>query len=116
MDGLSISISRVHLVVLLTATVAATIGLPAKADDADVLQIKQAFDPGAYETKVGAAVVFLNADDVNHNLQRVAPDGVKTDFGVEKPGESTKIVFESAGVYSIICAIHPRMKMKVTVR
>ena len=93
----------------------ALLGAPARADDNQVLQIKQTFDPGAMDIAAGASVTFVNADDVNHNLQSVAPDGAKVDHGVEKPGETTVIAFQTAGVYSIICGIHPRMKMKVTV-
>jgi plastocyanin len=90
---------------------------PALADDGggDILQIKQAFDPETAQEAVGAVVNFVNDDDVNHNLVVIAPDGVQTDYGVEKPGDTTRISFPTAGVYSVICHIHPRMKMKVTV-
>lgn len=89
---------------------------PAMADnDSDILQIKQAFDPDTAQAAVGAVLNFVNDDDVNHNLVVLAPDGVQTDYGVEKPGDTTKISFRIAGVYSVVCHIHPRMKMKVTV-
>lgn len=92
------------------------IAAPALAEDSEVLQIKQAFEPGALEVAAGTTVTFSSADDVNHNLKTVAPDGTTVDRGVEKPGESTQILFATAGVYSVICGIHPRMKMRVTVR
>jgi plastocyanin len=87
---------------------------PAHAADNDVLQIKQSFEPNTLDVAVGASVNFVNDDDVTHNLQTIAPDGAKTDHGLEKPGETTAISFPTAGVYSVICKIHPRMKMKVT--
>ena len=100
------------IVALILATAA-----PALADDDDdILQVKQAFDPAVAEIAAGASMKFTNADDVNHNLVAVAPDGTRVDYGVEKPGDSTLISFPTAGVYSVICRIHPRMKMRVTAK
>jgi plastocyanin len=98
--------------VALTAVAAGADTVPADP----VLQIHQEFDPKAISVTAGATVQFSNADDVNHNLQTIAPDGARKDYGVEKPGESTPISFPAAGVYQIVCSIHPRMKMKVTVQ
>ena len=86
------------------------------ADELEVLQVKQSFDPRSIEVASGTPVTFTNADDVKHNLKMVAPDGTQTDFGVEKPGEHTIMTFPAAGDYSVICGIHPRMKLKVTVK
>lgn len=101
--------------VLLTATLLIA-AAPVSADDEQVLQIKQAFEPATLTVASGASVTFVNADDVNHNLQQMAPDGVKTDLGVSKPGENATMKFAVAGVYTVICQIHPRMKMKITAR
>lgn len=87
--------------------------VPARAEDNDVMQIKQSFVPSSMEVKVGAVVNFLNADDVNHNLYSVSPAGARVDYGVQKPGETAKLAFDSAGVYTVMCNIHPKMKMKV---
>jgi len=89
---------------------------PALADDDQIMQIRQMFEPAAAETTAGTVVSYLNADDVNHNLVVVAPGGAETDLGIDKPGETTQISFPTAGVYSVVCHIHPRMKMKMTVR
>jgi plastocyanin len=97
-------------VMLIAAEPADTVG------GGDVTQIKQTFEPGRFETTAGAAVTFVNADDVNHNLQRVAPSGENKDYGVQKPGETTTISFPEAGLYTVMCSIHPRMKMKVLVK
>ncbi len=86
-----------------------------RADDEEVLQIKQAFDPKSISVAAGAAVRFVNGDDVKHNLQSVAPDGTRTDYGVAPPGQVTPITFAAAGEYTVVCGIHPRMKLKVSV-
>lgn len=87
----------------------------ALAEDTDILQIKQSFEPGSTSVAAGQTLNFVNSDDVNHNLQLVAPGGARTDFGVEKPGETTKITFGTPGDFVVVCGIHPRMKMKVQV-
>jgi len=89
---------------------------PAHADDEQVLQIKQAFEPAALTVAAGASVVFVNADDVNHNLQQTTPEGTRTDLGVSKPGETMTMKFATAGLYLVNCQIHPRMKMKITAK
>jgi len=88
---------------------------PALAEDGEIMQIRQTFDPPSAEYATGAVVNFVNADDVSHNLVVTDPKGAEVDFGVEKPGETTSIPFAVPGVYSVTCHIHPRMKMKVTV-
>lgn len=88
----------------------------ADTDSDGVTQVKQSFVPDRLEVAAGTTVVFANADDVNHNLQAVAPDGDSQDYGLEKPGETTSITFAKPGVYTVKCAIHPRMKAHVTVK
>jgi plastocyanin len=92
------------------------LGLRAWADDEQVLQIKQSFEPKVLALSAGAKVTFLNADDVDHNLHLVAPDAPETDYGVQKPGQSRVIAFGGPGQYRVVCSIHPKMKLKVTVR
>ena len=100
---------------LMVGTIILLASAPARADDEQVLQIKQAFEPTSLTVSAGAKVAYVNADDVNHNLHQNAPDGTSTDMGVTKPGESVNLSFASVGLYTITCSIHPRMKMKVTV-
>ena len=103
---------RIALVSLLLAAFSAP-DSSEQASEPQVLQIKQTFDPNTIKVAPGAAVEFMNMDDVNHNLKVVAPDGSVTDLGLDKPGETTKIGFPASGSYTVICGIHPRMKMKV---
>ena len=100
---------------VLTAALIA-LAAPVMADDEQVLQIKQAFEPATLTVATGASVVFVNADDVHHNLQQTTPEGAKTDLGISKPGETTTMTFATAGVYLVNCQIHPRMKMKITAK
>jgi plastocyanin len=85
------------------------------ADEPTVFEIKQAFDPVQMQLDAGAQLSFVNADDVNHDMAVIAPGGDVVDHGVMKPGDSVMVPFAVAGVYTVICHVHPRMKMKVTV-
>jgi plastocyanin len=98
----------------LAAAILAT-AAPALADDNDIMQIRQSFDPSSADIAVGTTLNFVNADDVNHNLILVNPDGSQVDNGLERPGETTAIAFKTVGGYSVICHIHPRMKIKINV-
>lgn len=65
--------------------------------------------------KPGEKIEFCNSDDVTHNVfskSAVNPFNLKT----QKPGESTVIEFTQEGVTDVRCAIHPAMKLKITVK
>ena len=94
------------------------VGLPlcAYAAETIVTQSHTSFDSEALTVSAGDTVVFKNADDVTHNIQVMNGEGDIEDKGLQKPGEDIRQVFAKPGDYKIRCAIHPRMKMKVTVR
>jgi plastocyanin len=62
----------------------------------------------------GEPIVFLNNDTVPHNVMSTTP-GNSFDLGAQGPGTATPVSFDVAGVVAVICAIHPRMHMTVTV-
>ena len=64
--------------------------------------------------KKGMALTFLNDDTVPHNVVSISK-GNEFDLGSQLPGTSTDVTFTTAGEVNVICAIHPRMKMVVTV-
>lgn len=86
------------------------------AEEVEVLQIKQKFEPGQIEVKAGEQVNFVNADDVKHNLRTVMSDGSKIDHGISKPGETVSFAFDTPGSYQVTCGIHPKMKLEVTAK
>jgi plastocyanin len=65
--------------------------------------------------KKGESLTFLNDDTVPHNVISVSLRN-QFDLGSQRPGTSTDVAFTEAGNVEIICAIHPRMKMTITVR
>jgi len=84
-------------------------------DEVKVNQANKAFDPGNVTIKTGDTVDFVNGDTVAHN---VYTRGTPQDFslGTMKPGDDKKVTFSAPGTYDVKCAIHPGMKMTVTVQ
>lgn len=79
-----------------------------------VIQKGRAFSTTELGIKKGESLVFKNEDDVTHNVFSVSP-GIKFDIKTQKPGDESKIDFATAGAGEVRCAIHPSMKMKLTV-
>lgn len=90
--------------------------LSASAADTVVTQSHTTFDSDEITLKAGDTVTFSNKDDVTHNIQISNADDEVDDKGLQKPGQDIKASFPKAGQYKVHCAIHPKMKMKVTVQ
>ena len=72
------------------------------------------FDQKTVSIKKGDTIKFVNKDSITHNIHsRSAPD--KFDLGAQKPGTEFKHVFAKNGTFKVRCAIHPKMKVTVTV-
>jgi plastocyanin len=74
----------------------------------------RAFSVEGVTIKKGDPLTFLNDDSVPHNIMS-ASKGNEFNLGSQSPGSSTDVVFKEAGDVTVICAIHPRMKMAVKV-
>ncbi len=74
----------------------------------------RAFSIESATVKKGEALTFLNDDTVPHNIMS-ASKGNEFNLGSQAPGSSTDVTFKEAGDVTVICAIHPRMKMTVKV-
>lgn len=89
-------------------------------------QAQKAFDDPSIEEKYkvteikakrGDTIEFLNRDEVAHNVSGSNSEKVVFDVKLQEPGKANdrKIEFKNSGDYTIQCAIHPKMKLKVTV-
>jgi len=87
----------------------------AMAADVDVDQVGQRFSTGSVSIKKGDKVLFKNSDDVTHNINIFDADDNPDDKGLQKPGEIVAVLFDKAGTFSARCAIHPKMKMTISV-
>ena len=74
----------------------------------------RAFSEESITVKKGESITFLNDDTIPHNIMS-ASKGNEFNLGSQAPGSATDVSFKDLGVVSVICAIHPRMKMSVKV-
>lgn len=91
-----------------------SIGLVAAAADQTIHQKGRVFSQDAITVKKGETIVFLNDDTVPHNVMS-ASTGNEFNLGSVAPGTSVPVTFDKPGTVAVICAIHPRMKLAVTV-
>ena len=79
-----------------------------------VSQKGKAFATKALSVKAGDKVVFRNDDPFVHNVFSLA-DADTFDLGSFGKDQARDHVFSKAGSFEVECAVHPEMKMVVTV-
>jgi plastocyanin len=65
--------------------------------------------------KRGEKLRFQNDDTVTHNVfsnSKINPFNIK----VQRPGQFSTVEFKDEGVTEVRCAIHPKMKLIITVK
>jgi plastocyanin len=87
----------------------------ALAAERTISQKGKVFSESALEIKKGDTLVFLNDDNVVHNVLSTTPGNV-FNLGSIAPGHSTPVTFDKAGELQVLCAIHPSMKMSLKVK
>jgi plastocyanin len=86
----------------------------ARSEDRKIVQKDRKFSEDSATIKVGDSLTFRNEDQVSHNLFSPTP-GQSFDLKIQRPGQSVTHIFTATGLVDIRCAIHPQMKMQVTV-
>ncbi len=80
-----------------------------------VSQRGRAFLPGSITLRQGDTLQIVNDDgDLMHHAYIDNPD-FSFDSGDQEPGSRTDVVFAKAGTFTVLCGIHPKMKMVVHV-
>jgi plastocyanin len=85
------------------------------AKETTVNQKNREFSSTEITIKRGEKVVFQNDDEVTHNVFSTSKANAFT-IKVQKPGEASTVDFTEEGVTEVRCAIHPKMKLTVTVK
>jgi plastocyanin len=81
-----------------------------------VSQAGRQFQPNEITIKRGEVVQLLNDDaDLLHHAY-IDSEKMSFDSGDQKPGSRVDIMFKTAGDFVVLCAIHPKMKLRVHVR
>jgi plastocyanin len=74
------------------------------------------FSESKVAVKVGDRLTFTNDDDVIHNIGvRGGADDETEDLGLQKPRIAVSHRFNEPGAFVVVCSIHPRMRLKVSV-
>lgn len=92
----------------------AALAMPAAAETITVNQKDKQFDKPVLRIKAGDSVSFVNSDPFFHNVFSLS-DAKTFDLGSYPQGQSRVIHFDKPGEVDVECAIHPTMKMKITV-
>ncbi|MFM9864234.1 MAG: plastocyanin [Micropepsaceae bacterium] len=101
------------------AAAAASLALTAIAlagTSRDVQQRGRMFDPGEVSVVKGDTLRIVNNDaDLLHHAY-VESSSFNFDSGEQQPGTSVDIKFTQPGQFEVLCGIHPKMRLAVTVK
>jgi len=103
--------TSLRLALALSFIVGTTVALAAEHT---ISQKGKVFSETMMSLKRGDTLVFLNDDNVVHNVMSITP-GNEFNLGTFRPGNSKPFTFDKTGEMQIICAIHPAMQMMVKV-
>lgn len=80
-----------------------------------VSQKGRSFQPGGLEIKRGDTITIVNDDsDLLHHAY-IETESFSFDSGDQEPGSRTEVKFTKTGTFTILCGIHPKMKLVVRV-
>ena len=79
-----------------------------------ISQFNRQFSPGQVQIARGTSVHIVNDDNVTHHIYIDSP-GMQFDSGEQPVGKTVDVTFDKAGTFTVLCAIHPTMRLKVTV-
>lgn len=108
------SIRTVAAAVMAGAAVGALAAAAALAGESRVIQTGKAFEPKALTVKAGDNVVFANEDFYDHNVYSESGGNV-FNLGIQPPGQTNTVTLANAGTVQVLCRIHPKMKLVITV-
>jgi len=105
---------KIRIIASIATVLMVAFGAAASAAEVTVIQKDKKFDKKAVTINKGDSIKIVNEDSIAHNIH--SRGAGKFDLGVQKSGTSSSHVFASDGTFKIRCAIHPKMKLKVTVK
>jgi plastocyanin len=85
------------------------------ADPHPISQKDREFRPREIVIKRGEALRFVNDDGELLHHAYLSSDTFNFDSGDQQPGSKFDVVFPVAGDYTVLCGIHPKMKLAVHV-
>lgn len=109
-------LNRKNMIPLICATFIGLSQFSASAnpDELIISQKKRTYAPGAVTITKGNSIKIINDDIFLHHVY-IDEDNMEFDSGSQKKGTIVEIAFKERGIYDVLCAIHPKMKLEVTV-
>ncbi|WP_407175476.1 methylamine utilization protein [Bradyrhizobium sp. STM 3562] len=80
-----------------------------------ISQKDREFRPGEMAIKLGETVRFSNDDGELLHHAYLSSDAFSFDSGDQQPGSNFDVVFPVVGDFTVLCGIHPKMKLIVHV-
>lgn len=80
-----------------------------------VTQQHRAFSVAELSLRRGDTLRFTNDDSFNHQVYVKSP-AFSFESPEQAPGETVEAAFPKPGVFDVLCGIHPRMHLSVTVQ
>ena len=109
---------RVATTLFLLAGVAAGAAMALAGDGQShrVTQRGRAFAPAIVSMQAGEAIEIVNDDgELVHHAYLDSP-AFSFDTGEQAPGSKTLVAFPRRGQFTVLCGIHPKMKLTVSVK
>ena len=103
------------IAIALTIIVALGVSAVSAADVVMVSQRDRKFSPDRIEFSRGSIARIVNDDKVTHHIYVDSP-GLSYDSGEQPIGTMVDVRFDKAGNYDVLCAIHPTMRLRITVK
>jgi plastocyanin len=102
---------------LLTLMIGATpVGATQASDATIVSQRGLHFSPSDVKLPIGSSLTIVNDDGTVVHHAYVESDTFNFDSGDQKPGDRVVIPFPGTGKYTVLCGVHPKMVLNVTVK
>ena len=101
--------------IMLLALACLTGGVARAGEPLAVDQKDRAFSRKAVSIHPGDTIRFNNRDDFGHQIYASGKDFL-VDTDETDPGDHVDVTFPRPGHYTVLCHIHPKMRMDVDVR
>ncbi|WP_420223687.1 cupredoxin domain-containing protein [Pigmentiphaga litoralis] len=89
-------------------------GAVTAAQPLTVMQKNRQFDQANVRVVAGDTVNFTNEDEFLHQIY-VSSSGFNFDSNEQAPGDVVTVKFPVPGEFDVLCGIHPRMRLHVSV-
>ncbi len=106
---------KLRLFFLFTSALLGGGAVAAALDPLRVEQRAKMFEPGELTISRGSVVRINNDDPFIHHIFVESP-AFNFDSGDHRPGRIVEIRFDEPGDYTVQCAIHLKMRLRVSVR